>query len=107
MIYILLFSYFSLFTSRRIWNKQSVQGCKHGKVDNLWSLPSVSKENVFQNYTLTLNFVKKKKILNTLKTYWSTSQANYDDKKYSKKCLHNLEDSASGGQVGDIEQVIV
>ena len=51
--------------------------------------------------------MKKKKILNTLKTYWSTSQANYDDKKYSKKCLHNLEDSASGGQVGDIEQVIV
>jgi hypothetical protein len=31
----------------------------------------------------------------------------YDDKRISKKSLHILEDSASGVQVGDIEQMIV
>ena len=35
------------------------------------------------------------------------SQAIYDDKKNSKKSLHVLEDSASGVQVGDIEQMSV
>ena len=35
------------------------------------------------------------------------SQAIYDDKNDSKKSLHILEDSASGVQVGDIEQAIV
>ena len=61
---------------------------------------------VIQFYVLTLNFVKKE-IMDSLKTYWSTSQANFDDKKNSKKNLHILEDSASGVQVGDIEEVIV
>ena len=60
---------------------------------------------VIQNYTLTLNFVKKK--LKTLKQpIGLQSQANCDDKK-SKKILHVLENNTSGVQVGDIEQMIV
>ena len=31
-----------------------------------------------------------------MQTYWSTSQAIYDDKYNSKKSLHILEDDASG-----------
>ena len=34
-------------------------------------------------------------------------QAIYNDKKKSKKCLHVLEDSASGVTGGDIEQETV
>ena len=62
---------------------------------------------VIQNYTLTLDFVKKKIIDISKKHTDLQSQANYDDKKDSKKSLHILEDGASGVQVDDIEQVIV
>ena len=61
---------------------------------------------MIQNYTLKFNFVKEK-IIDILKTCWILSQANYVDQKNSKKSLHVQEDSASGVQVGEIEQVIV
>ena len=62
---------------------------------------------VIQNYTLTLNFVKKT-IIDILKTYWSTKPHKpWWQKKNSKNNLHILEDNTSGVQVGDIEQVVV
>ena len=57
---------------------------------------------VIQNYTLPLNFVKKKHRHIDLQC-----QAIYDDKKNPEKSLHIWEDVARGVQVGDIEQVIV
>ena len=61
---------------------------------------------VIQNYTLTLNFVKKKNhrhfkyiVIYKAKKIMMT--------KKSKKNLHILEDGTSGVQVGDIEQVTV
>jgi hypothetical protein len=50
-----------------------------------------------QNYTLTLNFVKKKltDILKNILIY------------KAKKIVHILEDGASGVQIGDIEQVTI
>ena len=63
---------------------------------------------VIRNYTLSLNFVKKKKIIDILKTYGSTKPSKlWWPKKKSKKSLHILEDDTSGVQVGDIEQAIV
>jgi hypothetical protein len=49
----------------------------------------------------------KKKIIYSLENIDVHNQAIYDDKKYSKKSLHILEDVASGVQVGGIEQVTV
>ena len=63
---------------------------------------------VIRNHTLTLNFVKKK-IVDILKTYWSTKPSKFLFLfifKF-KKSLHVLEDGASDVRVGDIEQVIV
>ena len=60
---------------------------------------------VIQKYTLTLNFLKKYKSWTFQKHIDLQSQADYDDKKNSKKNLHTLEDGASGVQVGDIKQV--
>lgn len=57
---------------------------------------------VIQNYTLPLNFVKKKHRHIDLQC-----QAIYDDKKNPEKSLHIWEDVARGVQVGDIEQVIL
>ena len=59
-----------------------------------------------QNYILTLNFVMEK-IINILKTHWSTKPNNYIYKTNFKNNLHILEDGASVVQVGGIEQVIV
>ena len=58
---------------------------------------------IIQDYTLTLNFVKKK-IVAFKKLLDLQSQAIYADKNNSKKSLHTLVDDASGVQVGDIEQ---
>ena len=52
------------------------------------------------NYTLTIDFVKKK-IIDIDKTYWVTKPSSF------KKSLHIWEDGASGVQVSDVEQAIV
>ena len=62
---------------------------------------------MIQNYTLNLNIVKKKNHRHFKKQINLQSQANYDDKKNSKKNSHILGDNTSGGQVGDIEQVTI
>ena len=59
-----------------------------------------------QNYTLTLNFVKKK-IIDIIKKYWSTKSSKLWWQNNSKNSLHILEDEASGVQIGDTEQMIV
>ena len=61
---------------------------------------------VIQNYTPTLNFVKKK-FIDILKHIDIQSQANYDEHQNSKKSLHILENCASGVQIDNIEQVVV
>ena len=61
---------------------------------------------MIQNYILTLNFVKKK-IIDILKTNWSTTPSKLWWPKNSKKSLHILEDGTNGVQVDDIQQVIV
>ena len=61
---------------------------------------------VIQNYTLTLNFVKKKKQTYSKHTNLQ-SQENYDDNFFSKKNLHILKDGTSGVQLGVIEQVTI
>jgi hypothetical protein len=62
---------------------------------------------VIKNYTLTLNFVKKKNHTHLKKHIDVQSQAIYDDQNNSKKILHFLEDFANGVQVGHIEQITV
>ena len=62
---------------------------------------------VTQKYTPTLNIVKENIILDILKTCWSTKPSNlWWQKQFQEKSTY-LEDSASGMQVGDIEQGIV
>ena len=62
---------------------------------------------MIQSYTLTLDFVKKK-FMDIWKTYLSTKSSNlWWPKQICENNLHILEDSASGVQVGDIEQVHV
>jgi hypothetical protein len=61
---------------------------------------------VIQNYTLSLNFVKKKNHRHC-KNISIYKAKQFMMTKKSKKCPHILEDNASGVQVGDIEQVIV
>ena len=52
-------------------------------------------------------FCEGTKILDVLSTYWSIKPKNLWWQKKSKKIPHVLEDSASGVQVGHIEQVII
>ena len=59
---------------------------------------------VIQDYTLTLNFVKKNAWI-FLKRISLKTKKNYDDKHNFRKSLHILEENASGVQIGDIELV--
>ena len=79
-------------------------GCKHGKVDNSWSL------RMFK-----WKWLKKYQLQNNLKKRWYTfiehlelqSQVICIDKNNAKKSLHILEEGASGYASGDIEYMIV
>jgi hypothetical protein len=62
---------------------------------------------VIQNYTLTLNFVKKKNHRHFKNILIYKANQIKMTKKNSKKILDIFEDGASGVQVGDIEQVIL
>jgi hypothetical protein len=66
----------------------------------------VFNESVSKSYT-NFGFCEEKKTQTFQEHIDLQSQANYDDKKYSKKSLHILEDGASGVQVGDIEQMTI
>ena len=62
---------------------------------------------VIQNYRLTLNFVKKKSIDIFKKKILIYKAKQFMMNFFFKKSLHILEDSASGMQIGDFEQVNV
>ena len=56
---------------------------------------------------INFEYYEEKKSYTFLKHIDLQSQANHDDKNNSKKSSHILDDSPSGVQVGDFEQVIV
>ena len=84
-------------------NKLYTTRCKHGKLDNSWSLPMLMWFKTIHK----LWILWKKNHRYSKKHIDLQSQAIYDDNNNCKKSLHIWEDNESGVQVGDIEQVTV
>lgn len=75
-------------------------GCKHGKVDNSWSLPSVQWKWFNFMYRLWVSW--RKKIHRHFK-FVDIAKQFMMRKKNSEKIRHVFKDGASGVQVGDID----
>ncbi len=83
------------------WMDIVLSGCKHGKVDNSWSLQSLS-ENDSKLY-VDFEFRGKPNCKHLKKTYWSTSCSQ---KKLKKNPTYSRRWCQLHGS-GDVEQVIV